>query len=82
MRTHGAETFCPKTHCLMQDERQVPGDAWFRTEGCERGLTERRTYEMLMTTLHTKLSDAEIELLSTEGAHFSEEQALLSALSP
>jgi predicted ATPase/DNA-binding XRE family transcriptional regulator len=55
-------------------------DAWFLSEGCERGLTERRTHEMLMNTLHEKLGSAEIERLSAEGARFSEEQAAALAL--
>ncbi len=56
-------------------------DAWFLSAGCERGLTERRTYEMLMNTLHEKLGSAEIEPLAAEGARFSEEQATALALS-
>jgi predicted ATPase/DNA-binding XRE family transcriptional regulator len=56
-------------------------DAWFLSAGCERGLTERQTYEMLMDTLHEKLGSAEIEPLAAEGARFSEEQATALALS-
>jgi tetratricopeptide (TPR) repeat protein len=56
-------------------------DAWFLSEGCERGLTERRTFEMLMNTLHEKLGSAEIERLAAEGARFSEEHATTLALS-
>lgn len=56
-------------------------DAWFLGEGCERGLTERRSYEMLMSTLRKKLSSAEIEALAVEGAHLPEDQATTLALS-
>jgi hypothetical protein len=36
---------------------------------------------MLMTTLRENLGSVEIELLSAEGARFSEEQATILALS-
>jgi predicted ATPase/Tfp pilus assembly protein PilF/DNA-binding XRE family transcriptional regulator len=55
-------------------------DEWYRSEGCERALTERRTYEILMTALRENLTDAEIEPLAAEGARFSEEQAVIEAL--
>jgi hypothetical protein len=55
-------------------------DAWYRSEGCERDTTERRTYEILLTALHEKLTDAEIEALAAEGALLSEDQAVAEAL--
>jgi predicted ATPase len=54
-------------------------DAWYANEGCERDLTERRTYEILMAALRERLNGAEIEALATEGAQLSEEQAVLEA---
>ena len=56
-------------------------DAWYRSEGCERDPTEQRTYEILMTALREKLSDAEIEKLAAEGAQLAEDQAVAEALS-
>jgi hypothetical protein len=55
-------------------------DAWYRNEGCERDLTERRTYELLMTALRERLSEAQIEALDLEGSALSEEEAALEAL--
>lgn len=55
-------------------------DAWHRSEEYEREPTERHTYEILMTTLREKLTDAEIEALGAEGAQLSEEQAVAEAL--
>ncbi|HEV3091836.1 MAG TPA: helix-turn-helix domain-containing protein [Candidatus Cybelea sp.] len=55
-------------------------DAWYRNQGCERDLTERRTYEILMAALRDRLSEAQIERLAAEGAELSEEQAALEAL--
>jgi predicted ATPase/transcriptional regulator with XRE-family HTH domain len=54
-------------------------DAWYSNEGCERDLTERRTYEILMTALRERLAGADIESLAAEGAQLSEEQAVLEA---
>lgn len=55
-------------------------DAWYRSEGCERDLTERRTYEILVAALRERLDEAEIEAFAAEGATLSEEQAALEAL--
>jgi len=55
-------------------------DARYRDEGCERGLTERRTYEMLTECLQARLSESEIATLAAEGAALSEEQAASEAL--
>jgi len=55
-------------------------DGRYRDEGCERGLTERRTYEMLIEHLHARLSEDEIATLAAEGAALSEEQAANEAL--
>jgi tetratricopeptide (TPR) repeat protein len=54
-------------------------DGWYSNEGCERDLTERRTYEILMTALQERFTGAEIEALAAEGAQLSEEQAVLEA---
>jgi tetratricopeptide (TPR) repeat protein len=55
-------------------------DASFRSEGYEREPTEARLYEILMTALREKLSDAEVEALSAEGAQMTEDQAVAEAL--
>jgi predicted ATPase/transcriptional regulator with XRE-family HTH domain len=55
-------------------------DSWYRSEGCERGVTERRTREILMAALHEKLTAAEIDSNSAEGAQLSEEEAVTEAL--
>ena len=55
-------------------------DAWYRSEGCERDLTERRTYEILVAALRERLAEDEIEAFAAEGAALSEEQAALEAL--
>jgi predicted ATPase/DNA-binding winged helix-turn-helix (wHTH) protein len=56
-------------------------DASYRYFGYEREPTEQRTYDILMTALREKLSDAEIESLAAEGAQLSEDQAVAEALS-
>lgn len=48
--------------------------------GAERELTEQRTYDILMTALHEKLSVAEIESLAADGAQLSEDQAVAEAM--
>ncbi|HEY1882876.1 MAG TPA: helix-turn-helix domain-containing protein [Candidatus Cybelea sp.] len=55
-------------------------DAWYRSEGCERDLTERRTYEILVAALRERLAEDEIEAFAAEGAALSEEQAAREAL--
>jgi hypothetical protein len=55
-------------------------DASYRNLGYEPEGTEQRTYDILMTALHEKLSDAEIESLAAEGAQLSEDQAVAEAL--
>ncbi|HET6277013.1 MAG TPA: adenylate/guanylate cyclase domain-containing protein [Candidatus Cybelea sp.] len=55
-------------------------DALYRNTSFERELTEQRTYEILVTALREKLSDAEIESLAAEGAQLSEDQAVAEAL--
>jgi predicted ATPase len=55
-------------------------DAWYADEGCERDLTERRTYEILLAALRERLAGSEIDALAGEGARLSEEQAVLEAL--
>jgi predicted ATPase/ribosome-binding protein aMBF1 (putative translation factor) len=55
-------------------------DAWYREEGCERELTERRSYDTLMSALRARLGDPEIEALAQQGARFSEEEAAVEAL--
>jgi tetratricopeptide (TPR) repeat protein len=54
-------------------------DAWYSSQGCQRDLTERRTYAILMSALRERLSGAEIEVLAAEGALLLEEQAVLEA---
>lgn len=48
--------------------------------GSEREYTEKWGYEKLMTGLHERLSEAEIEKLAAEGAVWSEDQAIEEAL--
>jgi len=48
--------------------------------GSEREYTENWGYEKLMTALHERLSEAEIEKLAAEGAAWSEDQAVEEAL--
>lgn len=55
-------------------------DMSIRSDGYEREPTEQRTYDILMTALREKLSDAEIESLAAEGAQLSEDQAVAEAL--
>jgi predicted ATPase/class 3 adenylate cyclase len=55
-------------------------DTAYRNGGAEREPTEARTYEILMTALREKLSDADIEALAAEGARLSEDQAIAEAL--
>ncbi|MGB6519568.1 MAG: hypothetical protein WBE79_13815, partial [Candidatus Cybelea sp.] len=55
-------------------------DASYRSEGNERGPSDARSYEILMTALREKLTDAEIETLAAEGAQLSEDQAVAEAL--
>jgi predicted ATPase/class 3 adenylate cyclase len=55
-------------------------DASYRNIGYEREPTAQRTYDILMTALREKLSDAEIESLAVEGAQLSEDQAVAEAL--
>ena len=55
-------------------------DASYRREGNERGPADARSYEILMTALREKLTDAEIETLAAEGAQLSEDQAVAEAL--
>lgn len=55
-------------------------DTWYRSEGCERDLTEWRTDDLLMTELRAQLDDAKIAEFAAEGARLSEEQAASEAL--
>ncbi|HXW51081.1 MAG TPA: hypothetical protein VEJ41_03745, partial [Candidatus Acidoferrales bacterium] len=55
-------------------------DAQFSALGIERHATEKWGYDKLMTALHEKLSEAEIERLAAEGAAWSEDQAVEEAL--
>jgi predicted ATPase/transcriptional regulator with XRE-family HTH domain/Tfp pilus assembly protein PilF len=55
-------------------------DAWYRNEGCQRELTEQRSYELLRAALHEKLGDGELAVFTEQGARFSEEQAVAKAL--
>jgi hypothetical protein len=55
-------------------------DASYRIVNYELQGTDRRTFDILMTALHEKLSDAEIESLAAEGAQLSEDQAGAEAL--
>ncbi|MBV8068135.1 MAG: hypothetical protein JO113_09155, partial [Candidatus Eremiobacteraeota bacterium] len=55
-------------------------DAWYRNQGYEREFTEQRTYEILMTALHEKLTAAELGALTAEGSQLSEDQAIAEAL--
>ncbi len=48
--------------------------------GSEREYTEKWGYEKLMTALHERLSEAEIETLAAEGAAWWEDQAIEEAL--
>ncbi len=43
-------------------------------------MTERHTYEILMTALREKFHGTEIELLAAEGAQLSEDQAVAEAM--
>lgn len=52
----------------------------FKELGQERETTERWGYEKLMFALHERLSDAQIEKLTAEGAAWSEDQAVEEAL--
>jgi predicted ATPase len=56
-------------------------DAWYLSEGHERGeLAEARSYEILVTALRERLTEAEIDALAAEGAQLSEDQAVAEAL--
>jgi predicted ATPase/class 3 adenylate cyclase len=55
-------------------------DAAYRNMGVELGVTEQRTYGILMAALREKLTDAESESLAAEGAQLSEDQAVDEAL--
>ena len=55
-------------------------DASFRSQGYERGPSDTRTYDILMTALREQLTDAEIEALAAEGAQMSEDEAVAEAL--
>jgi tetratricopeptide (TPR) repeat protein len=55
-------------------------DASYRNIGCEPEMTEQHTYDILLTALREKLTDAEIESLAAEGAQLSEDQAVAEAL--
>jgi predicted ATPase/Tfp pilus assembly protein PilF len=55
-------------------------DWWYRSEGCERDLTEQRTDELLLATLSGQLDDAKIRELAAQGAGLSEQQAVDEAL--
>ena len=48
--------------------------------GIEREVTEQRTYDILMTALREKLTDAEIESLAVERAQLEEDQAVAEAM--
>ncbi len=54
-------------------------DHWYRREGCERDMTERRTDEMLAERLVATLGADEADALAAEGARFSDEQATAEA---
>jgi predicted ATPase/class 3 adenylate cyclase len=55
-------------------------DAAYHNMGIELLVTERRMYDILMTALREKLTDAEIESLAAEGAQLSEDQAVAEAM--
>lgn len=55
-------------------------DSWYRSEGCERDMTERRTYEILTESVRAALGEAELGALAAEGAQLSKEQATAEAL--
>ena len=55
-------------------------DASCRDMGIEREVTEQRTYDILMTALREKLTDAEIESLAVERAQLEEDQAVAEAM--
>jgi len=56
-------------------------DAWYSGEGCERELTERRSYAILARALRERLAEAEIAALAADGALLREDQAVALALS-
>jgi predicted ATPase/DNA-binding XRE family transcriptional regulator len=55
-------------------------DSWYRNEGCERELTERRSYEILIAALRKQFTKDELAVLALQGAALSEEQAVVEAL--
>jgi predicted ATPase/Tfp pilus assembly protein PilF len=55
-------------------------DNWYRREGCERDITERRTYEILTESVNAALGESELGVLAAEGAQLSKEQATAEAL--
>lgn len=55
-------------------------DLQYRALGTAREPTEKWCYDKLLASLREKLSDAEIEKLGTEGAAWSEDQAVEEAL--
>ena len=55
-------------------------DAAHSRVGNKRGPADARSYEILMTALREKLTDAEIDALGAEGAQLSEDQAVAEAL--
>jgi tetratricopeptide (TPR) repeat protein len=55
-------------------------DVQLKTVGYERETTEKWSYDKLMSTLREQLSEAEIEKLASEGAAWSEDQAVEEAL--
>ncbi|MBV9647461.1 MAG: AAA family ATPase [Candidatus Eremiobacteraeota bacterium] len=89
-RQREIELFAPIQHlgtvaALQDDVRRGArllgyADAWCRRESWERDPTERRTREILVSALHEKLSDVEIEALTAEGAMLSEDDAIAEAL--
>ncbi|MFY9739145.1 MAG: hypothetical protein WAK11_08820 [Candidatus Cybelea sp.] len=54
-------------------------DAWFLNESYVRESTEQRAYELLLTALHEKPNDSEIEALAAEGAKLSQDHAVAEA---
>lgn len=55
-------------------------DAWYANEGCERELTERRSYQILARALRERLDEPAIAALTAEGALLSEDGAVAQAL--
>ncbi len=55
-------------------------DAWYRTSGQQRQVTERRTHEQLDALLAAHYPAADREALEAEGAEFTAERAARVAL--